>query len=361
MSIKVHLRPDWFEAKERLLVDTGALQVFQFRYDSGVAALRLVNDLGEIIVLPYQGQQVWRANFLGRDLTMQTHFDEPVATQTYLQNYGAFFIHCGVTAMGAPGPADTHPLHGELPNAPMQAAHLLVDDEQQSITVVSEYTHTVAFSTHYLATATTVLRAGSGLIDISLQVENRKRTPMDLMYLGHANFRAVDNGALHYTAPYTAEAVRVRQSIPAHITPLPGYAEFLAELAVDPTPHHILKPGLGFDPEVVFFIDFQADAEGWAHAVQRHPDGAGDYARFRPDQAANSVRWICRTPDKNAIAFVSPSTSGVEGYTAEKAAGRVVDVAGGDRWRIDMTMGALSPAETAAQIAAIDRLMGRQG
>ena len=43
MSIKVHLRPDWFEAKERLLVDTGALQVFQFRYDSGVAALRLVN------------------------------------------------------------------------------------------------------------------------------------------------------------------------------------------------------------------------------------------------------------------------------------------------------------------------------
>ena len=80
MSMKLHLRPDWFEAKERLLIDAGALQVFMFRYDSGVAALRMVNELGEIIVLPYQGQQVWRAHFRGRDLTMQTHFDDPVAT-----------------------------------------------------------------------------------------------------------------------------------------------------------------------------------------------------------------------------------------------------------------------------------------
>ena len=35
-----------------------------------MAALRIINARGEIIVLPFQGQQIWRANFDGRDLTL---------------------------------------------------------------------------------------------------------------------------------------------------------------------------------------------------------------------------------------------------------------------------------------------------
>ena len=82
------------------------------------------------------------------------------------------------------------------------------------------------------------------------------------MYLAHINFRPVDNGRLIYSAACTPQTVRVRRSSPSHIRPPAGYAEFLEELAQHPERHHVLAPGLAFDPEVVFFIDYLADADG---------------------------------------------------------------------------------------------------
>lgn len=342
-----------FGEKERPLCQFDVFSVTTFRYDSGVAALRIKNDRGEIVVLPFQGQQIWRAGFDGRDLTMRSMFDTPIPTRVYLENYGAFLIHCGITGLGAPGPTDTHALHGELPNAPFSAAWLEVDQAKRQVTVAGTYQHTVAFSTNYVATVHTTMTAGAALMDVALGVENLKQTPMDLMYLGHANFRPVDHGALHYSADYSADKVRVRRSIPSHVTPKPGYPAFLEELAEDPTAHHVLAPGLAFDPEVVFEIDMNSDADGFAHALQKHPDGTADYVRCRPDQAPLCTRWICRTPDQDGLGIAFPSTSGVEGYIAEKAKGRVETVDSGATWRIDMRLGLLTAPETEAAIEMI--------
>ena len=357
--MRIELHGSIFSEKERPLCQFDAFSISTFRYDSGVAGLRLKNDRGEIVVLPFQGQQIWRAGFDGRDLTMRSMFDEPVETRVYLETYGAFMIHCGITGLGAPGPQDSHQLHGELPNAPFQSAWLEVDHDAQRVTIAGTYQHTVAFSTNYLATVETTLTAGSALIDVSVRVKNLKQTPMDLMYLGHANFRPVDGGELHYTADYDAEAVRVRRSIPSHVTPKPGYPEFLEELAKNPVAHHVLKPALGFDPEVVFEIDMNSDPDGFAHALQKHHDGTADYMRCRPDQAPLCTRWICRTPDQDGLGIAFPSTSGVEGYTAEKAKGRVEIVEGGETWRVDMRMGLLTAQETEQAIEMIAGLKGK--
>lgn len=351
--MRIDLHGAMFSEKERPLCQFDAITITTFRYDSGVAALRVKNDRGEIIMLPFQGQQIWRAGFDGRDLTMRSMFDVPVETRTYLETYGAFMIHCGITGLGAPGPQDSHPLHGELPNAPFQSAWLEIDPDTSSVTVAGTYQHIVAFSTNYLATVETTLTADSALIDVSVSVENLKQTPMDLMYLGHANFRPVDRGALHYSADYNAKSVRVRRSIPSHVTPKPGYPEFLEELAETPEAHHVLKPGLAFDPEVVFEIDMNSDADGFAHALQKHPDGTADYVRCRPDQAPLCTRWICRTPDQDGLGIAFPSTSGVEGYTAEKAKGRVETVKSGETWRVDMVLGLLTAPEAEQTIAMI--------
>ena len=359
MSARIELHRSSFEDRERPLCEMGAFRISTFRYDSGIEALRVRNARGEIIVLPFKGQQIWRAVFDGRDLTMKSMFEEPVDTTVYLETYGAFLIHCGLTGLGAPGPDDTHPLHGELPNAPFQTAWLELDQRLQTVRIGGTYRHTVAFSTNYLATASIGMTAESALLDISLSVENLKKTPMDLMYLAHANFRPVDHGELHYTARYDADSVRVRRSIPAHISPQPGYAEFLASLAEDPAPHHILSPDLTFDPEVVFTIDMMADDEGLAHAVQKRPDGTGDYIGFHPAQAPLSTRWICRTPDQDGLGIAFPSTSEVEGYTAEKAKGQVVELAGGDIWNIDIRMGLLTRPETDDMIRRIERVRSR--
>ena len=354
MAVRIALHRSSFEDRERRLLEVGEFTVSAFRYDSGIEALRVGNARGEIIVLPFKGQQIWRAGFDGRDLTMRSMFDEPVDTQAYLETYGAFMIHCGLAGLGAPGPDDTHPLHGELPNAPFQKAWLEINEGGGTVTVGGSYQHTVAFSTNYLATARVAMTAGSALLGVSLAVENLKRTPMDLMYLAHANFRPVDHGELHYTASYDAKSVRVRTSVPPHISPKPDYMAFIEKLAQDPLPHHRMDPSLAFDPEVVFSIDMKADDEGLAHAMQAHPDGTADYIGFRPDQAPICTRWVCRTPDQDGLGIAFPATAEVEGYTAEKAKGHLIELAGGAVWNIDIKMGLLTAPEAAGLKDRID-------
>ena len=198
------------------------------------------------------------------------------------------------------------------------------------------------------------MTAGSALLGVSLAVENLKQTPMEMMYLAHANFRPVDHGELHYTASYDAGSVRVRTSIPAHISPKPDYMAFIETLARDPLPHHRMDPALAFDPEVVFSIDMMADGDGLAHAMQAHPDGTADYIGFRPDQAPVCTRWVCRTPDQDGLGIAFPATAEVEGYTAEKAKGHVIELVGGATWNIDISMGLLTATEAAGLKDRID-------
>ncbi len=342
----IYLSPHLFGEREKPVVEYGTLAAYAFRYESGVCALRLRNELGELVMLPFQGQQIWSAEFSGRNLTMRSMFTEPRPTQTYLENYGGFLLHCGATAMGGPSRDDTHPLHGELPNAPYHRAYLVIGEDESGpyLALGGEYQHTVAFSHNYVASPLVKLYAGSSLFWVSLTITNLKRSPMELMYLAHINFRPVDNGRLVYTAQYTPEHVRVRRSIPSHIHPEPGYAEFLQELVRDPTRHHHLIPGLLFDPEVVFMIDYLADAEGWAHSLQVHPDGSADYVRHRPAELDKGVRWISRTADQDALGLVLPATAEPEGYLAEKAKGNIRTLPAGGKFHCDMEVGLLSPA-----------------
>ena len=343
-SSKFFLSPASFTDRETTLVDYGSLSAQAFRFQSGVQAVRIQNELGELVLLPFQGQQIWSAHFLGRDLTMRSMFDQPRLTRTYLETYGGFLIHCGMTAMGVPGAGDTHPLHGELPNAPYQSAWITAGEDEQGsyLELGGQYQHTIAFNTNYSAQPYARLYAGKSTFWSGMTVTNLKNSPMDYMYLAHINFRPVDNACLVYSAPYDSEHVRVRTSIPSHIHPLPGYREFLDELAAQPEKHHLLAPGLAFDPEVVFFIDYSVDVDGWAHTLQVHPDGAADYVRHRPDQLSKGVRWICRTADQDALGMILPATAEPEGLSAETAKGNVRVLGAGEVFHCDFEIGALS-------------------
>jgi hypothetical protein len=190
-----------------------------------------------------------------------------------------------------------------------------------------------------------------------MTVTNLKGSDMELMYMAHANFRPVDNGRLVYSAPADTGHIRVRTSIPSHVKPNPAYVEFLQQLARDPAKHNVLSPELPFNPEVVFFIDYQADAEGWAHSMQVHPDGSADYIAHRPDQLDKGVRWICRTPDKDALGLNLPATAEPEGYLAEKAKGNVKVLPPKGKFYLELEMGALSPAEAQRMEEKIARLV----
>lgn len=340
-----HLQPHYFTEREHALIEDAAsgLSASLFRFDSGVCAARMRNRLGELVVLPFQGQQIWSARMLGRDLTMKSMFDQPRPTTEFLATFGGFLQHCGFTACGGPSKDDTHPLHGELPNAPFQRAHLELgrDARGDYLALGGGYRHTVAFSYDYSAEPLIKLYAGASVFTVSLRVTNLKRSPMDYMYLAHVNFRPVDGGRLAYTAQATPEHVRVRTSLPSHVAPAPGLREFVDALAVHPELHHVLRPGLAFDPEVVFFIDYEAGPDGWARTMQIHPDGGADLVRHRPSQLPKGMRWICRTADQDAIAIVEAGTCETEGYTIEKRKGNVKALAGGETFACELEIGAL--------------------
>ncbi len=350
----IHLSPSYFAEKEMFLVQHGELTAETFRFPTGVCALRLKNTLGELVILPFQGQHIWDASFHGRRLTMKSMFDQPYPTRDFLATFGGFLQHCGMTAMGGPGPEDHHPLHGEFPNAPFQTAFLLAGADEQGdyLALGGTCRQTMAFGYNYLAEPVIKLYAGQAIFHVSLTVTNLKQSEMPLMYLAHINFRPVDHGRLLYSTPCDPEHVRVRAEIPSHIHPKPGYRELIEEFKLHPEKHTLLQPGMAFDPEVVFIITYQTDAAGWARAMQLHPDGSADVVRHRPDQLPVGVRWICRTADQDALGFEA-GTAGPTGYTSEMKKGNLRFLAAGATFRCDLQIGALTPAEALKEQAVI--------
>ena len=149
----------------------------------------------------------------------------------------------------------------------------------------------------------------------------------------------------------------MRSSIPSHISPGPGYVEFIEELGNNPEKHHILEPNLAFDPEAVFFIDYLADENGWAHSMQIHPKGYADYIAFKPSQLPKATRWISRTADQDAIALVEAGTAEPEGYLAEKAKGNVIVLQPGEQFSCEFRIGALTAQQAANLEVKINKLI----
>ncbi|MGE0005228.1 MAG: hypothetical protein AB7S92_06520 [Parvibaculaceae bacterium] len=324
--VTVILLPEHFTPARQKLATCGGMTAEGFRYASGVASLTITNDAGHIELLPFHGQQIWDAMFFGRRLTMGSMFDEPLPTQDYLSNYGAFFIHCGVTAMGNPGAEDTHPLHGELPNAVYREARLVIgeDGDGPFMGLAGTYRHRVAFTHHYMAEPFIKLPARGGRIQARLAVRNlRKLAAMELMYLAHINFRPIDNARLIDTAPDDPRHMRVRASLPIGYTPSAGHRQLLDEMLAEPARHRRIVEGRAIDPELVLSLDCRADEAGFAHSMQLLPDGTADFVSHRPDELDHGVRWLSRSGDQDALGLMLPATADPNGYTAEKARGHL--------------------------------------
>ncbi len=356
--MKINLNTVEFGRAETVLAEHGAIKITTTRFTSGVAALRIANKVGEIIFLPYHGQQIWDAKFYGRRLTMRSMFDDPTSSADYLSNYGAFMLHCGATAMGNPGAGDTHPLHGELPNAIYQSAELKFGENEQGafVEVSGRYRHTVAFTHNYLATPRIRINESDGRIAMHLEVKNLKATPMDVMYLAHVNFKPVDGSILIDTASDDPSKVNVRDKFPEFFKPTAEYLAFIKTLQKNPKLHREITEGKTFDPELVMGLTFKSDAQGWAHSMQALPDGTADFISHRPSELPRGVRWITRTANQDAIGIYLPATAEANGYTAEKAKGNVLGIEEGKSFTCSLEFGALDAKDAAEMKGLIERV-----
>ena len=168
MKTRIALWRELFTEHPRSLVQSRTFSISAFRYASGVEGLKIENSRGHLIVLPWMGQMIWDACFDGRDLTMRNMFSQPKPAAEVAATYGCFAFHSGLLANGCPSPEDTHPLHGEMPCAPMDDAWLEIEDD--SVTLRGRYEYVMGFGHHYQSEPGVVLRADSALFEIQMAV-----------------------------------------------------------------------------------------------------------------------------------------------------------------------------------------------
>ncbi len=346
--VKINLHSSFFEKNAFRIIGTENHKAELFRYPTGVYGVKLSNSIGYLELLPFQGQQIWKAHFLGRDLQLKQPAPDPIQTTDFLENFGCFMLHCGALRVGAPTPNDQHPLHGELPNAPFMDAWIIVgeDDKGRYLSLGGRYFYNRFFGNCYEAEPEVRLYENSSLFEISMKIKNLSGMPMELMYLCHINFAPVEDSRLEYSAHYNADSIKPRTSIPSHLKPDPEYINFINSLKTQPELHHFITRELRADPEIVFYIDYLADNEGRCHTMQVHPDGNSDYVCHLKSQLPKAVRWISRTPDHDAIAIVEPGTCEVDGYLREKEKGNLVILNPGEVYHCEIETGALNVSQT---------------
>jgi hypothetical protein len=326
MEGQLNLQKTFFMGKDYTLSEFGGMKATSFTFSTGVNAIRLENHEGSIVILPYQGQQIWDAVFRGRRLTMRNFFQEPIPSTNLLDSYGAFLFHCGALRMGCPGPEDTHPLHGELPAAQYQEARLIFGEDTNGpyLGLSGTFSYIKAFGDKYRATPQVKIRSHSSILDIDMRIENLAHAPMDLMYMCHINFCPAINGEIVQAAGWNTNDMAIRSSIPAHVKPTAKFLAFLDSLGKDPGVTRKIRPEDDYNPEIVFYIrNLKKDDEGVTHMIQKHPDGSADYVSYNTEVFNHTVRWILSHEDQKVMGMALPSTCDPEGYTAEKKKGNV--------------------------------------
>ncbi len=76
--------------------------IHTFIYNSGVHAVEIQNSKGRLVILPFMGQMIWDAEFLGTDLCMKNMFSEPKPAKTIVETLWLFCFPCWYAAHGLP-------------------------------------------------------------------------------------------------------------------------------------------------------------------------------------------------------------------------------------------------------------------
>ncbi|MGI2258854.1 aldose 1-epimerase family protein [Shewanella sp. GXUN23E] len=334
-----------FSSQRSLIAKSDAFEIYTFVYNSGVQAVEVRNAKGYLIILPFMGQMVWQAQFLGINLGMKNMFSEPKPASTIVETYGCFAFHAGMIRMGCPTPEDDHVLHGEMPCAPMDSAWLEIDDRQ--VIVKGRYEYVMGFGDHYLATPSVTLAHDASEFDIGMSVQNLASKPMPLQYMCHINATYQEGAVMTQNLP--DEAFMLRQSVPAHVQPTPQWLAYNQALT-SAAPFTVLdEPGL-HDPEIVYFadgIDRYTERARFAMAM-------GDkclITEFDTKQFNHLTRWILYNGDQQVAAYALPATCRPEGFLAAKASGTLVYLAPGEERCFNVRTGIRECSATGASPA----------
>lgn len=346
------LEKDSFTASERTIAEFDGLKASSFVYPSGIQALRLSNRRGHLVILPFMGQMIWDAVFDGVDLTMKNMFTIPRPASDILGTYGCFAFHSGLLANGCPSADDSHPMHGEMPVAPMDTAVLECGEDEGGsfMALAGTREYVMGFGAHYLARPRIKFRPDATLFDIVMDVENLAGDPMSLMYMCHVNFAFAEDAKIIQPTEFNSENTRVRKVVPAHVPQSPEYLEFLTELVENPGLMETMNEPDRYNPEQVFYLrNLRANSTGETATMMKRVEGDAFHIAYNINEFDHTVRWVLANADQQVCAFALPSTCEPEGLIAETGKGNVRHLNAGERAHFSVQLGYLDKA--AAELA----------
>jgi hypothetical protein len=336
-----------FNVTEKILVDTHDFTASTFQYSTGVEALRIKIGHGEFIWLPFLGQSLWSWKVDGVEQKFEGFLEEPsYQAKDFLHNYGAFLINCGITAMGNPSKADTHPHHGELPNAKYCDAWLEISEGAYPISLCGLFSYHVPFKASYdFSAALRISRNGSSVfIDDSLV--NRQKTPLQYMYLSHLNFTMRGARKLVYgVKEFTKANVCVLNEV------IPGIIE-------DPSLFLKVNEIPLINPELVAIFKNHGKYGKVCTSKMLRDDGTMIWTAINTDGLDHTVVWLTKTPDRLACGFCLPSTAGPRGFLSEEKLGNVKTLEVGESVKFQYVFGLEKKNEVASLENAIILLGG---
>ena len=351
MTGKIYLYEELFERASKTVFESDLFSAEIFKYSTGVSAVKIKNDKGYVISLPFMGQMIWDMEFLGRNMVMKSIFEEPeFCREAYGESYGCFLMHCGLTVTGIPSKDENHARHGELPFAKYKEAYIILGEDERGkyISIGGVYSYKRAYVANYDFIPEYRLYAGASTIELIMNIKNKKDTPLEYYYLAHINYGPMTGSRLRANAKARSEAEKA--AIPSAYPD--GASEevlaFLKGLEADPSKMDVSEENLlRCTPEFSFLYTCEADKNGDAHTLQIMPDGYSCYVRHRPEQLPVSVRWIGRTGDEASMGMVLPSTAPHTGYKSCKENGYARYLESGKEFTFHITTGILTPEETA--------------
>lgn len=320
MSSKVMLYKESFSEYEKVFIKNNSFTVTGFKFHSGIEAVKITNELGFVIILPFYGQIIWDAQFHKHSLKMKNMFNEPKLGTSIVDTYGCFAFHSGLIRNGCPAPEDDHVLHGEMPCSSMDKAWLIIDENIVSITGEVEYVK--GFGDHYLAQPKVTLHSNSSIFDIDMSVTNLASVDMPLQYMCHMNY-CYEHGAV-FSQNIPDSAITLRETIPAHVKPTPEWLNFNNAIKEGKYVLNKLDSDEMYDPEIVFFMDNLSQYQDKLEYRMTSSNGYSYVTRFSSKDFNYATRWILFNADQQVGAFVLPATCRPEGFLAAKKAGSLI-------------------------------------
>ncbi|MCL5073075.1 MAG: DUF4432 family protein [Actinobacteria bacterium] len=345
---KILINKDFFSDKEQNFIENDSLKIFLFKYETNICAVKLVNKNGYIIVLPFNGQQIWDAVFNSRSLKMASSFTLPINTDNFLYSYGCLFMHCGALRVGSPDSSEFS-FHGELPVAGYDNIKILIgkNDKGSYIGITGVFEYNKAFGSHYCAKPTIKLYEDSTIIEVSIEIINLSNYPMELMYLAHINFLPVENGEIIQCTGWDKEDMILRNALYPDLETAENHTDFIKKISFNPLLTKSIKLTDPYNPAIIFYFNkLKTDNKRLTHFMQVHADGSADYVGYKPEELNHLCRWIIINKDFSAISIANPATCEAEGYLKEKEKGNVLVLNEKSSKKFNMMIGYLNKNQT---------------